>query len=50
MAGYLGTKVMEPVSMALYQRESDQHRAREDQARPGPPFQAAAEKPPACWA
>lgn len=44
VAGYLGTKVMEPVSTALYQRESDQHRAQEDEARPGPPFQVAAEK------
>jgi hypothetical protein len=43
-AGYLGTKVMEPVSMKLYEQESDQDRAREDAARPGPPFQVAAEK------
>ncbi|QGK68712.1 DUF1440 domain-containing protein [Allosaccharopolyspora coralli] len=44
VAGYLGTKVMEPISMALYHRESEQHRAQEDEARPGPPFQVAAEK------
>jgi hypothetical protein len=43
-AGYLGTKAMEPVSMKLYQAESEQDRAREDAARPGPPFQIAAEK------
>lgn len=44
VAGYLGTKAMEPVSMKLYERESDQNRAQEDEARPGPPFQIAAEK------
>lgn len=44
VAGYLGTKAMEPVSMKLYERESEQHRAQEDEARPGPPFQVAAEK------
>jgi hypothetical protein len=44
VAGYLGTKATETVSMALYHRESDQHRAQEDEARPGPPFQVAAEK------
>ncbi len=43
-AGYLGTKAMEPVSMKLYEMESEQDRAREDAARPGPPFQVAAEK------
>jgi hypothetical protein len=43
-AGYAGTKAMEPVSMKLYQMESEQDRAREDAARPGPPFRVAAEK------
>jgi hypothetical protein len=43
-AGYLGTKAMEPVSMKLYELESDEDRAREDAARPGPPYQVAAEK------
>lgn len=43
-AGYLGTKVMEPVNMKLYERESEQDRAREDTVRPGAPFQIAAEK------
>jgi hypothetical protein len=37
VAGYVGTKAMEQVSMWLYQRESDADRAREDAARPGPP-------------
>jgi hypothetical protein len=43
-AGYLGTKAMEPVSMKLYELESEQDRAREDAARPGPPYELAAEK------
>lgn len=44
LAGYLGTKAMEPVSMKLYQFEPDHARQQEDEARPGPPFQIAAEK------
>ena len=44
VAGYAGTKVMEPVSMALYKMESPETRAREDAARPGPPYRLAAEK------
>jgi uncharacterized membrane protein YagU involved in acid resistance len=44
LAGYLGTKVMEPVSMKLYTMESDQARKQEDEVRPGPPFRLAAEK------
>jgi hypothetical protein len=43
-AGYLGTKAMEPVSAKLYQLESDADRAREDAARPGPPYRIAAQK------
>lgn len=43
-AGYVGTKAMEPVSMRLYQLESEADRAREDAARPGPPYKIAAEK------
>lgn len=43
-AGYLATKAMEPVSMKLYQLEPDGIRAREDAARPGPPFRIAADK------
>ncbi len=42
--GYLGTKAMEPLSMKLYQLEPAAARAREDAARPGPPYRIAAEK------
>lgn len=44
VAGYAGTKVMEPVSMALYKAESPGTQAKEDAARPGPPYRLAAEK------
>ena len=44
VAGYAGTKAMEPVSMKLYQLESPAARAREDAARPGAPYRIAAEK------
>lgn len=44
LAGYVGTKVMEPVSMKLYQLESAEAREREDTARPGPPYRIAAKK------
>jgi hypothetical protein len=44
VAGYAGTKVMEPVSMALYKAESPQDQAKEDAVRPGPPYRLAAEK------
>jgi hypothetical protein len=44
LAGYLGTKAMEPVSQKVYELESDSDRAREDAARPGPPYRIAAEK------
>lgn len=37
VAGAVGTKAMEPVSMKLYELESEQDRARENAARPGPP-------------
>jgi hypothetical protein len=43
-AGYVGTKAMEPVSMRLYQWESEADRAQEDAARPGEPYRIAAEK------
>lgn len=43
VAGYVGTKAMEPVSMWLYERESEADRAREDAARPGPPYRLAAQ-------
>lgn len=44
VAGYAGTKVMEPVSMALYKAESPETQAKEDAVRPGPPYQVAAKK------
>lgn len=44
VAGYLGTKAMEPVSMKLYGLESERDQAQEDAARPGPPYKIAAEK------
>lgn len=44
VAGYLGTKVMAPVSMRLYELQPARIRQREDAARPGPPYQIAAEK------
>jgi len=44
LAGYVGTKVMEPVSMKLYELESVEDRRREDAARPGPPYEIAAKK------
>ncbi len=44
ISGYVGTKVMEPVSMKLYAWESAEDRRREDAVRPGPPYQIAARK------
>ncbi len=44
IAGYIGTKVMEPVSSKLYEHESEQDRKREDEARPGAPYAIAARK------
>jgi hypothetical protein len=44
LAGYVGTKVMEPVSSKLYELESEQDRKREDEARPGAPYAIAARK------
>jgi len=44
LAGYVGTKAMEPVSMFLYRLEPDHVRAAEDAARPGLPYPIAAEK------
>ncbi|MEU4592281.1 MULTISPECIES: DUF1440 domain-containing protein [Micromonospora] len=40
-AGYAATKVMDPISMTLYQLESDADRKREDAARPGLPYEIA---------
>lgn len=44
IAGYLGTKAMEPISQKLYELESEADRRREDAVRPGPPAEIAAEK------
>ncbi len=44
VAGYVGTKAMEPVSMKLYELESTADREREDAVRPGPPYEIAAKK------
>jgi hypothetical protein len=44
VAGYVGTKMMEPVGMKLYELESDDDRRREDEVRPGPPYAIAARK------
>ncbi len=44
LAGYLATKAMEPVSMRLYELESEKDRQREDAVRPGPPYEIAAKK------
>lgn len=44
ISGYAGTKVMEPVSMKLYEWESEEDRQREDAVRPGPPYEIAARK------
>ncbi len=46
LAGYVGTKVIEPVSSKLYELESQQDRRREDEARPGMPYALAARKAP----
>ena len=42
--GFVGTKVMEPVAMKLYQIESEEARQQENNVRPGPPFKVAAKK------
>jgi uncharacterized membrane protein YagU involved in acid resistance len=44
LAGFAGTKLMEPVSMKLYEWEPDEARRQEDAVRPGPPYQVAADK------
>ncbi len=38
IGGYVGTKVMEPVSMKLYELEPEAERQQEDQVRPDPPY------------
>lgn len=44
IGGYVGTKVMEPVSMKLYELEPEEDRQREDAVRPGPPYEVAARR------
>ena len=44
IGGYVGTQVMEPVSMKLYELESEEDRRKEDGARAGPPYLIAAKK------
>lgn len=44
VAGWAGTKAMEPVSMKLYELESEEAREQEDRVRPGPPFELAAQR------
>lgn len=44
VAGYVGTKAMEPVGMKLYELESAADRHREDTVRPGMPYEIAAAK------
>ncbi len=38
IGGSVGTKVMEPVSMKLYELEPEAERQQEDRVRPGPPY------------
>ncbi|HWE63620.1 MAG TPA: hypothetical protein VHB98_18050 [Chloroflexota bacterium] len=42
----MGTKVMAPVSMKLYELESEQARQQEDRVRPCLPYEVAARKSP----
>lgn len=44
IGGYVGTKIMERVSMKLYELESEEDRKREEEVRPGPPYEIAARK------
>ncbi len=44
IGGYVGTQVMERVSMKLYELEPEEDRKREEEVRPGPPFEIAARK------
>lgn len=44
IGGYVGTKVMEQVSMKLYELEPEEDRRREEEVRPGPPYETAAKK------
>ena len=42
MAGFVATKLMEPVSTKLHELESPRARAQEERVRPGPPYRIAA--------
>jgi hypothetical protein len=44
IGGYVGTKLVEPVSMKLYELESEEAKRKEDEARPGPPYEIAVRK------
>ncbi len=44
VGGYVGTQVMERVSMKLYELEPEEDRQKEEEVRPGPPFYIAARK------
>jgi uncharacterized membrane protein YagU involved in acid resistance len=44
VAGYVGTRVMEQVSMLLYGLAPESVRTCEDEARPGPPYEIAVRK------
>jgi uncharacterized membrane protein YagU involved in acid resistance len=44
ISGYVGTKLMESVSMKWYEWEPEADRQREDAVRPGPPYTIAAQK------
>lgn len=44
VGGYVGTKVLEQVSMKLYELESEGGRQREDEVRPGSPPEIAARR------
>lgn len=44
IAGYVGTKLMEPAGAKLYELTPQQDRRREDEVRPGPPYAIAARK------
>ncbi len=44
IAGYAGTKIMEPVSIRMYEWESEADQQREDAVRPGSPYDIAARK------
>jgi hypothetical protein len=44
IGGYVGTQVMERVSMKLYELEPEEDRQKEEEVRPGPPFYIAARK------